>query len=183
MERDGDTGSLMSHGKVTVGAVVGLHGIAGEIKVKPLTDFPERFSKGRTLELFKENVDEPFQSVSIESVRSHKNNLLIKLENISSRETAGKFIGMVFKIDEKEVMPLPDGTYYHFQIMGLRVCGLDDEYIGIISDILPTPGHDVYVVAGEEEILVPALKKVVKKVDLNAGRMWIDREMISYFED
>lgn len=171
----------MERRKIHIGQVVGLHGRFGELKVRPLTDFPDRFSEGRSLEIVWS--DEHAQIVSIDGVRPHKNNLLVKLKGVVTRTEAQQFVDAIFRIDEEELMPLPEHSYYRFQIVGMEVLCLDNSCIGIVSEILETPAHDVYVVKGDREHLVPALKKIVRRVDVEQKKMWIDREMIQYFED
>ena len=166
---------------ISVGQVVGLHGKAGEIKVKVLTDFPDRFARNNRIELCRE--DGETQMVTIEGTRPHKNHILIRLKDIGTREDAECLRGAFFRIEESQLMPLPAHSYYRFQIIGLKVFTLEGELLGEVSDILTTPNHDVYVVKGEKEYLIPARKVVVKKVELEQGKMWIDREMIEYFED
>lgn len=169
--------------KILVGKVIGLHGLLGELKVKVLTDFPERFSKGNKIEVaWKEEVKES-QLVSVEHVRANKQHLLIRIKGVENRNDASYYQGAFFMIDKKDVMPLPEDTHYIFQIIGLDAYYLDGEYIGKVSDVINTPMHDVYLITGEKEHLIPALKKVVKKIDMDSASMWIDREMMVYLED
>ncbi|MDQ7825013.1 MAG: ribosome maturation factor RimM [Candidatus Eremiobacteraeota bacterium] len=169
--------------KILVGQVTGVHGKEGELKVKVLTDFPERFSVHSKMELGWKDDEKKDRLVLIESSRPHKGHLLVKVKGIETREDAKELMGAFFQINKEEVRPLPNDSFYHFQIVGLKVYYLEGGFIGTVSQILHTPNHDVYVVQGEKEILIPALKKVIKKVDLEARRMWIDREMITGFED
>jgi 16S rRNA processing protein RimM len=72
-------------------------------------------------------------------------------------------------------MPLPDHTYYRDQIVGLRVVTTAGETLGTITEILVTGSNDVYVVRDEQrETLIPALKEIVREVDVTGGRMVID---------
>ena len=73
-----------------------------------------------------------------------------------------------------QIDPLPDGSYYYFQILGLRVRTDDGEELGRVHEILATGGNDVYVVRGPAgERLVPALGDVVLDVDLDRGLMTV----------
>jgi len=67
---------------------------------------------------------------------------------------------------------LPEGEYFHFQLLGIKVLTEEGEELGRISDILETGSNDVYVVTGPTgEVLVPALADVIVKVDLDQGIM------------
>jgi 16S rRNA processing protein RimM len=173
----------MDGNTILIGKIIGLHGVKGELKVKILTDFPERFASNKQFEVAWPGSPPRHESVVLESVRPHKDNLLVKFKGIMSRTDAAVYVGAVFQIDEKDVKPLPEGSFYEFQIMGLKAYYLDGAYLGVVKKILSMPHHDIYVIEGNEEVLVPALKKVIKKVDLDEGALWVDREMMTYLED
>ena len=75
----------------------------------------------------------------------------------------------------EDLWPLPDGSYYHFQIVGLTVFTVDGVPLGEVVDILETGSNDVYVIRDDEgkEHLLPALKDVVKDIDLEKGLMLV----------
>ena len=71
--------------------------------------------------------------------------------------------------------PLPEGQYYHHQIIGLKVRTTRGEYIGEITDILSGQSNDNYIVRGPTgEVLIPAIEDIVKAVDLDAGIVTIE---------
>ena len=81
-------------------------------------------------------------------------------------------IGSRLFIAKTELPDLEDGTYYWFELIGLAVYGPSDQFLGTLEAILETGSNDVYVVRyNEEEILVPALDTVVKKIDIDRRRM------------
>jgi 16S rRNA processing protein RimM len=71
--------------------------------------------------------------------------------------------------------PLPDGVYYHWEIIGLRVETEEGESLGSLGQILSTGANDVYVVRTPDgsELLLPAIAEVIRKVDLESGRMMV----------
>ena len=78
-------------------------------------------------------------------------------------------------VPEEMVPPLPEGIYYHYQIIDMHVYTEEKEYLGQIIDILSTGSNDVYVVSdGGPTILVPALEDVIKEVDVEQARMTVD---------
>jgi 16S rRNA processing protein RimM len=71
--------------------------------------------------------------------------------------------------------PLPEGQYYHYQIIGLQVRTTRGEYIGEITDILSGQSNDNYIVRGATgEILIPAIEDVVQSIDLDEGFITIE---------
>lgn len=67
---------------------------------------------------------------------------------------------------------LPQGEYFHYQLMGLRVMTEEGEELGEISEIIETGSNDVYVVSGGRgELLLPAISQVVREVDLTHQTM------------
>jgi 16S rRNA processing protein RimM len=73
--------------------------------------------------------------------------------------------------DRRRFPPLPPGEYYWFQVLGLPVVNVaDGARLGYLDHIIPTPGHDVYVVVeGEREVLLPAVEDVIVEINLEAG--------------
>jgi 16S rRNA processing protein RimM len=76
----------------------------------------------------------------------------------------------------EEATPLPEGSYYLFQLVGLEVITTEEEHLGTITEILETGANDVYVVRGDkkQEILIPAVADVVKAVDLEKGQIIVE---------
>jgi 16S rRNA processing protein RimM len=69
---------------------------------------------------------------------------------------------------------LPEGEYFHYQILGLRVITEEGEELGEVMEIIETGSNDVYVVSGEKgELLVPAISQVVREIDLNSQVMTV----------
>ncbi|MGA1790064.1 MAG: ribosome maturation factor RimM [bacterium] len=148
---------------ITIGRVVKPHGIDGTLKVFPLTDFPQHFQSLKVVFLIKDGTTE----VSVEEARLHKGHVLLKLRQCTDRSCAEKWTGAEIAIDSNELWPLKDGEYYQFQIEGLHVITEEGESLGEVAEIIPTGSNDVYVIRkGEREYLLPAIKEVIKSVDL-----------------
>lgn len=163
----------MSEELIAIGKITGHFGYKGEVKVTPLTDFPERFNR---LEQVKVNKKGQIFTKQVESVKSNANGFLLKLSGIDSKETAQEFRGSLLQIEETEVYPLPEGYYYHFQLKGLQVYDNLRGLLGELTDVLETGANDVYVVKSPryKEILIPAIKEVILKVDLENKMMQVD---------
>jgi 16S rRNA processing protein RimM len=153
---------------VSVGRIVAAHGLRGELKVEPLTDFPERFQRGVVLWL-------EGRPRSIEGARWQKDAVLLKLAGIDTREQAERLRGKELLLPEPGPLPAGEGVYYQHDVIGLRVETVKGEALGSVADILSTGANDVYVVRGERgELLLPAVEDVVREVDLVAGRLVVD---------
>jgi len=183
---------------VLVGVIHGAHGVRGLLKVESLSDNPARFAAGSRLHACihsaapsvrrftpdssprggalarGQSPDNNPRQLTVISATPHKSRLLIAFEGVASREQAEALLGAQL-MAEPDAALLPEGQYYHYQLAGLAVYERG-EYIGKITDILSRPANDVYVIQNEagEEIWIPALKSVVKKVDLEAGRMEVE---------
>lgn len=144
------------------------HGVAGEIRVQPMTDFPERFDGLRTVYLGDERM-------SVSRTRWQGRRLLVTFDGVSSREAASALTGRLLSVDRKDAVPLEAGEYYTFDIVGLRVVDPRGEELGEVTEVLRTGANDVYVVRGEAgEVLIPALKSVVTDISLDEGTMTVD---------
>jgi len=157
---------------VSIGVISGSYGLRGEVKIHPLTDFPERFKALSKVILV--NKDERLL-MEVEKSRPHASGHLIKFKTLNTREAADALRGYYLMIPEDQVFPLPEGSYYHFQLKGLTVYDEELGRIGILVDILETGANDVYVINSEQygEVLIPAIGEVVLQVDLNEKRMKI----------
>jgi len=153
---------------VTIARVVAAHGVKGLLEVIPLTDFPERYTQ-RT-QVFAEGPDGSLLAVRVVKAVPHGSRYLIALEGVGSRTEAEGLIGTELKVPEADVVPLPEGSYYHFQLVGMRVIDEAGRDLGRLREIVSGPANDVYVVAGgQRELLLPATREVIRRVDLAAG--------------
>ncbi|NLP45211.1 MAG: 16S rRNA processing protein RimM [Peptococcaceae bacterium] len=154
---------------VVIGEVLKSHGIKGEIKIYPLTDNQARFKKLKKVYLSDQKTELSF---AVQGVRlGSKGMVYLKLAGIETPEQAQKFQGFQVRIDRSEVPPLKDRWYY-FELEGMKVYE-NDVLLGTLVKILQTGANDVYLVRREEgkDICIPALKSVVKKVDVPGKRM------------
>jgi 16S rRNA processing protein RimM len=159
---------------LAVGRVLRPHGVRGELRVKVVTDYPERLGQRTSFYLAHPNSPEAVRCYPVEKLRLHKEALLLKLVGCDSRNAAEELRGMLVQIPIEEAVPLEEGEYYHFQLIGVRVeteCG---EMLGQVVEILETGANDVYIVRGPRgEVLLPAVGEVVLKLDLKLKRMMV----------
>jgi 16S rRNA processing protein RimM len=155
---------------LVVGKLRRPHGIRGEISMEIFTDFPERLRSGITVYVGEEHI--PHQ---IRSRRSIHNGLLIAFQDIDTPEAAVALRNTFVYVRADDRPSLPEGEYYHHEIIGLQVVSDEGQALGELVEILSYPANDVYVVrppAGPE-LLIPALQSVIVNVDLAAGQMQV----------
>ena len=105
----------------------------------------------------------------------HRDRPILKLSTIDCAEDAQQLRGKSIEIPQSRVQPLPEDHYYHFQLIGLEVRTTRGEHLGEVREIITGKSNDTYLIQGTEgEILIPAIKDVVKSVDLERGFIEIE---------
>jgi len=149
---------------VTVGRIVASHGVRGELKVEPLTAFPERFARGSKLWL-------KGALVTVAASRPVARLVYVTLAGVDDRTKAEALKGESLLATAPQEIKDAD-TYYQHDIVGLQVETEAGEALGKVESIFSTGSNDVYVVRGERgELLLPAIEDVVKQVDVAGGRL------------
>ncbi len=157
---------------ITIGKVVKPYGVNGEMRIEPMTDFPDRFKGLDRVYLVSPSGKEV--ACEVRSVRNAGSTPFIQLVGYDSPEKAKSVNGWLIKVPEEEAVPLPEGMYYWFELIGMEVISESGEKLGTIVDVFATGSNDVYVVKkGRKETYVPATKQIVKQVDRKAKRMVI----------
>jgi len=155
---------------IAVGKVVGIFGNKGSLRVSLLTDFPSRILKLQNVYL----VGKEIRQHQVIGAKKHRSGYNITLSGVDTSEKAKELIGSYISVPEEELQPLPEGTYYEFQIVGLTACHEDGETIGEVKDILELPNNDVLVIDRQgEEVLVPLVAAFVKRIDMENKRIII----------
>lgn len=159
---------------VPLGALVGAHGVRGELRVKlfnPESDLLEQL--GEVL-LQREGDAEP-HLVAITAVRRHKQGLLLSLEGCESREDAEALRGYQLCVPRAALPPLEDGEHYLIDLIGLRALRPDGSEVGEIVDVFEYPASQVLRVAVEGGTLeIPHLPPYLVEVRLDNGVVVVD---------
>lgn len=140
----------------------------GEVRVQVSSGVAQRFAPGDVLYVGDSRLQ-------VQRRRAVPRGLLVKFHDWDSRDAVQALSGQQVYVREKAVPPPPKDTYYHYQVLGMRVITIEGEEVGVVADILATGANDVYVVKGDgKEILVPALADVVLEVSVEHRRMVVD---------
>ncbi len=153
-----------------IGVISSSHGIKGEAKVFPTTDDPKRFKKLKRVFL---DLKDEKKEVQIEQVKFFKQFVILKMKGIDSIEDVERYKGKDLVIERKDALPLKEDEYFIGDLIGIRVVTENGEELGRVKDVLQTGANDVYVVEreGEKEVLLPAIRECILKVDLEKGEM------------
>ncbi len=168
-----------------IGEITKPQGVRGELKLRPVTCDPNRFEGLETAYL---KDGDHYRPVSISVRRAGANAVFLRMEGVESRDDAEKLRGAALYIDRAHAVELDEDSTFLCDLVGLRGVCDDGREIGTLTEVMQPGGNDVYVFrAAKGEVLVPALKSVVKKVDLEAGVMLLDAarmaEVAVYDED
>jgi 16S rRNA processing protein RimM len=158
---------------VTIGVVVNTHGHLGEVRIKPLTDYPERFKTMKTLKIYK---NKEIRELTIKGLKDHNGMIIARFDEINDMNQAIEIKGSEIKVNRDEVVQLPPDHFFVFDLIGLAVYTIDNEYLGLIDEVIETGANDVYIIKkpGSKDILIPALKKLVHEVNLEDKKMIVE---------
>jgi len=140
--------------------------------VAPLTDDPQRFHKLQKVIISKEESTREFQ---VEETREFRDRVLLKLKQVETPEEAKKLVGGFIEIERSQTVELPEGRYFIFDIIGLEVITTEGERVGKVKEVISLPANDIYLVEGDKKSYdIPAIKEVVKRIDLVKKEMIIE---------
>lgn len=154
---------------MAVARVLGAKGLAGGFRVETLSDLPDRLSVGAALFLEGETTKR-----RVRAVEPGGRTPVIFIDGVDDRDTAAALCGRYLEVDAD---PLPEGTYYWHQLVGLSVADEAGNDLGRVAEVFRAGENEVYRVEGPEgELLLPALRDVILSIDLARGRMTVRYE-------
>jgi 16S rRNA processing protein RimM len=149
--------------------VLGAKGLAGSLRVESLTDRPERLAAGEAIWV----EDEATPRTIVEAGWGGRVPVL-RLEGISDRAAADRLVGRYL---EAPLEPLPPDTYYWHELIGLAAVDEAGGELGHVVEVFRAGENEVYRIEGPSgELLVPALRDVVRSIDLASGRIVVRYE-------
>ena len=153
-----------------VGVITSTHGVRGEVKVFPTTDEPEQFARHKEVILEQKG---KLKTHKVRSCAFHKNMVLLSLSEIDDMDAAEKLRNVRILIPESEATPPGEDEYFRRDLYGMTVISDEGEELGILDDIIETGANDVFIVKkeGKKDLLIPALKQCVLKVDIPGKKM------------
>lgn len=155
-----------------VGVISSTHGIAGEVKVFPTTDDPNRFKKLKEviLDTGKERL-----TLHVIQVKFFKQMVILKFKEFSSINDVERFRGKSLYVSRENAVKLKKDEYFIADMIGMQVISTQGENLGTLTDVLQTGANDVYVVESGEgsELLLPAIRDCIREVDMEKMQMTV----------
>lgn len=157
-----------------MGRILKPHGVRGEVRVEILTEDPSRFKRMEQVYLSRREKGVP-QPVELISARFHQNKVLFTLQGYRSREEAATLRGWLVWVPFSDAIPLEEGEFFLFQLIGMAVWTDENLFLGNVADIIQTGANEVFVVKGEtgKEILIPDTEEVVLEVNGETNKILI----------
>ncbi len=153
---------------VVIGRITKPHGIRGAVKVEPITDDPERFKLLESVYLAKSDTEREIYQIS--DLQYGNKQLIISFNNIESRNDAESLRGLFIEIPRSECLPLDEGSYYYFELIGYTVKTDSGEIVGTLDDVYEYPANDMFVIhKDDKEILIPVIDEFIDNVDDSTG--------------
>lgn len=155
-----------------VGAIANTHGIAGEVKVFPMTDDIRRFKQLKEVYL---DTGRERMLLHVASCKFVKNQPVLKFKEFSNINEVEKYKRCGLFITRDQAVPLGKDEYFIADLIGLSVIREDGETLGELSDVLQTGANDVYEVTMEDgkQVLLPVIRECIKKVDLEKRQVTV----------
>ncbi len=154
---------------LVVGRLRRAHGLQGEMVMDILTDFPERLVKGKVVYAGDSHI-----RLTVRSLRPKGKQVLIAFEEVFDPESAAPYRNQYLYVRSDEIPPLPEGEYYHHELLGLNAYSPQGVLLGTLVEILETGSKDVYVFRNEEthqELMIPAVDEFILEIRIKERKI------------
>lgn len=153
-----------------VGVITTTHGIAGEVKVFPTTDDPNRFKKLKKVLL---DTGRGMEELSIVQVKFFKNLVILKFQDHNRIEDVMAMKGHELYVTRENAVKLGENENFIADLIGMEVYEENEDRLGILTDVIQTGANDVYAVELEDgrEVLIPAIRQCILSVDTDSNKM------------
>lgn len=156
-----------------LGEVLRPHGVRGELRMRVLTDYPERIPQIERVYLGQNAYDHHAVPFQVEHMRPHKGYGLLKLKTINNRNDAEVLRGLFVMVQRDAAVPLEDDEIYLYQLIGMQVITTEDLLLGELTEVIETGANDVYVVQSRRygEVLIPVTPDTIVNTDPDSNRI------------
>jgi 16S rRNA processing protein RimM len=156
---------------ILIGKIHRVHGVDGELVAESFSEDPQRLKPGS--QIF---IGAAHKPLIIQSRRKMNTSWLLAFKGIETPESAGELRNQLIYMDKNDLPVLPEGQFYHFDLVGLTVRDKSGKDLGKLAEVIETGANDVYIVINEtgEETLLPAIAQVILEVNLEEHFMVVD---------
>lgn len=167
-----ELGNITSN-KIAIGRIATTHGLKGEVKVKPYTNYDDVFVEGETYLLFNSEKRRHLL-VKVETIKDAGKRLIVHFDGFDNIEAANRVSGFEIFIDLEKLPDRGEDAYYFYQLMGCRVFDETGAEVGKVVDVQETGSADVLCIFPEDadpeedrelEVMIPVIKDFVRKID------------------
>ena len=156
------------------------HGVAGELKARSWSDEPERLEGVERVFTLENGA---YVARKVLGCRAGAGIVRWRWEGVDSFEAANALRGTMVYVRREDAAPLEPGAHYIAELEGCTVVDVTGRQLGVLAQVFRTGANDVYLVRGDRDLYLPAIGKVVKNVDIDAGIITVDASMILEAED
>jgi 16S rRNA processing protein RimM len=157
---------------IAIGRISKPIGTRGRMKIFPLTDDNLRFAGLKSVWIGNNTKEAERRNINL--VQADARQVVVDLEGIQTPEEVNKLKDRYLFIPKEQAVELQAGTYFIDDVIGCEVITEENERIGIVSDLLALPANDMWIVRnGSKEFLIPAVKSIIRKVDVKMKRITI----------
>ena len=158
--------------QIALGDIVATHGVAGWVRLRLFNPEGPTLYSSAQVELTR---GESQHTLAVEQAKPHRGFALVKLQGIADMDAARGLVGYRLSVPAERLAPLGSSEFYHAEVVGFAVVDTEGRRIGTVDRIWAKPGSDLLVVAGpEREHLVPAVREVIRQIDVVERTIVID---------
>ena len=154
-----------------MGRIAAPFGVKGWVKVQSFAEDPATLSEYASWRI---GIGRQHRQYSVEAMQDHGRGWVAKLVGIDDRDAAFALRGQEISVAKSSLPPPADGEYFWSDLIGLAAVNREGVVLGTVDSLLETGAHDLLVVKGEREHLIPFIAQFVGTVDLAAGRIEVD---------
>lgn len=161
--------------RLIIGKVLRPHGIRGELRIRIMTDYPERIIAGKTILLGTGIESEDATPYLVEGLRVNGDFGILKVQGSADRDAAELLRDLIVMVAIEDAVPLEEGEFYLYELIGLNVQTEAGELLGTLTEVLETGANDVYIIDSPQygELLIPAIDETILETDIDAGVMTV----------
>ncbi len=152
-----------------IGKIVKPHGLKGRLKVLSYLESDALLKK--LDEVFVRQGQEDTRRFGVKSLQVKGRCFFLEMEGIEHIDQATALVGSLVSVSAARLEKLPEGEYYWQELLGLEVVTEEGRPVGRLKNIFPSQDNDIYVCGDQEEVFLPAVAEVVRKIDLERGKI------------